>query len=241
MKFTVLTLFPEFVASFKNYSIMGKAVEKGLIHLNTVDIRSYARNKHHNVDDYVYGGGPGMVIQAQPVVEAIEKNRGWSGRVIYLSPRGKTLNQQKVEELAREEHLVLLNGHYEGIDERAMAYVDEEISIGDYVLSGGEVASLVLMDAVARYVPGVLGNEGSTEEESHASGLLEHPQYTRPYDFRGYKVPEILLSGNHKLIQEYRRRESLRVTYERRPDLLEEAALSKKERQYLDSLRDQEA
>ncbi|MDD7363363.1 MAG: tRNA (guanosine(37)-N1)-methyltransferase TrmD [Peptoniphilus sp.] len=240
MKFTVLTLFPDFVAHMGEYSVIGKAIERGLVDLECVDIRDYTLDKHRNVDDYSYGGGPGMVLQPQPVVDAILRNRGWSGHVINLSPRGEVLSQKKIESLAKKEHLVLLNGHYEGIDQRVLDhYIDEEISIGDYVLSGGELGSMILIDAVSRLIPGVLSNEDSAKEESHSSGLLEHGHYTRPYDFKGYTVPEVLLSGNHKKIEEHRRHESLEVTYRRRPDLLSSAQLSKSDLAYLKQLKKQ--
>ncbi|VEJ35704.1 tRNA (guanine-N(1)-)-methyltransferase [Aedoeadaptatus ivorii] len=238
MKFTVLSLFPAFVDSMREYSVIGKAIQKGLIDLRCVDIRDYTQDKHNNVDDYSYGGGPGMVMQAQPVVDAIEKNRGWNGHVICLSPRGKVLDQNMLKSLAEKEHIVLVNGHYEGIDQRALDhYVDEEISLGDYVLSGGELASMVLIDGIARLIKGVLSNENSPIEESHSAALLEHGHYTRPANFRGYKVPEVLLSGDHKKIEIYRRRESLKTTYMRRPELLAKAELSKADIRYLRDLK----
>lgn len=240
MKFTVLSLFPDFVAEMGNYSVIGRAIERGLIDLECVDIRDYTLNKHKNVDDYTYGGGPGMVIQPQPVVDAISKNRGWEAHVIHLSPRGEQLTQKKVEALARKEHIVLVNGHYEGIDQRVLDhYIDEEISVGDYVLSGGELGSMIIIDAVSRLIPGVLSNEDSAKEESYSGGILEHDHYTRPYNFRGYKVPDILLSGDHKKIEAYRRRESLKMTYLRRPDLLSTARLSKSDLAYLKALKEQ--
>lgn len=241
MRFTVLTLFPEFVESMKGYSVIGRAVDKGLIRLDCVNIRDYTTDKHNNVDDYSYGGGPGMVLQAQPVADAILKNRGWDGHVIHLSPRGKVLTQSKLEELAKKEHIVLVNGHYEGIDQRVLDhYIDEEISIGDYVLSGGELGSMVLIDGVSRLIAGVLSNEDSAVEESHSQGLLEHGHYTRPYNFRGYCVPDVLMSGNHRKIEEYRRREALKVTYERRPDLLETAELSESDKSFLKALKEKQ-
>lgn len=240
MRFTVLSLFPEFVESMADYSVIGRGIQSGLISLECVNIRDYTLDKHNNVDDYGYGGGPGMVIQPQPVVDAILKNRGWEGHVVHLSPRGKVLTQKKVEELSEKKHIVLVNGHYEGIDQRVLDhYIDEEISIGDYVLSGGELGSMILIDAVSRLVPGVLSNRDSAIEESHSSGLLEHGHYTRPYNFRGYRVPDILLSGNHKKIEDYRRKESLKVTYLRRPDLLGSAELSSSDIDYLRALKKQ--
>lgn len=240
MRFTVLSLFPEFVEAMADYSVIGRGVQSGLISLECVDIRDYTLDKHNNVDDYGYGGGPGMVLQPQPVVDAILKNRGWEGHVIHLSPRGKVLTQEKVEELSKKEHIVLVNGHYEGIDQRVLDhYIDEEISIGDYVLSGGELGSMIVIDAVSRLIPGVLSNQDSAIEESHSSGILEHGHYTRPYNFRGYRVPDILLSGNHKKIEDYRRKESLKVTYLRRPDLLGSAELSSSDIDYLRALKKQ--
>lgn len=237
MKFTVLTLFPEIFKVLENYSILGRALEAELFQLEAIDIRQYSNNKHGKVDDYSYGGGPGMLMKPEPVVEAIEKNKGESGYVICLSARGKVLTQEKLLSLSKLDHLVLVNGHYEGIDERVIDhFVDEELSIGDYVLSGGEIASLVLIDGVARLLDGVLSNKDSAEEESHTKGLLEYPQYTRPYDFRGYKVPDILLSGNHEEIADYRRKSAIRQTIKKRPDLLEKANLSQEEWDYIDKI-----
>ncbi len=239
MRFTVLSLFPDFVENMKTYSVIGRAVDKGFIRLDCINIRDYTTDKHNNVDDYSYGGGPGMVLKAQPVADAILKNRGWDGYVVHLSPRGAVLTQKKLEALAKKEHIVLVNGHYEGIDQRVLDhYIDEEISVGDYVLSGGEVASMILIDGVSRLIDGVLSNEDSAVEESHSQGLLEHDHYTRPYNFRGYRVPDVLLSGNHRKIEEYRRREALKVTYERRPDLLKSAELSESDKSFLKTLQE---
>lgn len=237
MKFSILTLFPNFFATLEEYSVIGKGMEKNIFTIETVDIRDFAHNRHFKVDDYSYGGGPGMVMQAQPVVEAIESVKTEKSHVIYLSPRGQQLSQKKLLELKSMEHIILLNGHYEGVDERAIEnFVDEEISIGDYVLSGGEIASMVLIDGVSRLLEGVLSNNESTIEESHSNNLLEYPHYTRPSDFRGYKVPEVLLSGDHKKIEEFRRQKSLEITLDRRPDLLKLEDLSEKDKKYINEL-----
>ena len=210
MKISVLTIFPEMYAAL-NSSVIGKALEKELFSVEVHNIRDYSLNKHKKCDDYPFGGGAG-INAVDPGHEAVR---------IYLSPKGETLNQKIVTELAREDHIVLINGSYEGIDERVIELdVDREISIGDYVLTSGDLASLVVINAVARYIPDVLGSEQSTEEESFSAGMLEYPQYTRPQEFMGLRVPEVLLSGNHAEIAEWRRQESLRITAERRPDLL---------------------
>lgn len=219
MKFDVLTLFPEMFEPVKQ-SIIGKAVEKKIIEINLIDIRNFSKDKHKKVDDTPYGGGAGMVIKPDVVYDAYNSIKDKNAKVIYLSPQGKVLNQEKVEELAREEHLILLCGHYEGIDQRVIdEIVDEEISIGNYVLTGGEIPTMVLIDSVSRYVPGVLAND-STNEESFSNGLLEYPQYTRPEIFNGVKVPEILLSGHHENIDKWRKEKSLEITKNKRPELL---------------------
>ncbi len=221
MKISVLTIFPEMYAAL-NSSVIGKALEKELFSVEVHNIRDYSLNKHKKCDDYPFGGGAGMVMTPQPLHDAINAvDPGHEAVRIYLSPKGETLNQKIVTELAREDHIVLINGSYEGIDERVIELdVDREISIGDYVLTSGDLASLVVINAVARYIPDVLGSEQSTEEESFSAGMLEYPQYTRPQEFMGLRVPEVLLSGNHAEIAEWRRQESLRITAERRPDLL---------------------
>ena len=221
MKITILTIFPEMFAPL-HLSMLGRAEKAGLLDIREVDIRSYAKNKHHNTDDAPYGGGAGMVMLAQPIVDAMRDVQGehFAGRRIYLSPRGQTLTQRKVEELAREEELILLCGHYEGVDQRALDLcIDEEISIGDYILTGGELGAMVLVDSVARLVPGVLGCEESAQTESFSSGLLEYPQYTRPREFEGMTVPEPLLNGNHAHIQDWQLSESLYITLRRRPEM----------------------
>jgi len=237
------------IESAINVSITGRAIEKGLISVNTVNIRDFANNKHNRVDDYPYGGGAGMVIQAEPVYKAYEylvnriklsksdKENFKKPRLIYLTPQGRIFNQKTAAELAREEDLILLCGHYEGIDERVLEMiVTDNISIGDYVLTGGELPALVLIDAISRLVPGVLNNDLSAEFETFKDNLLEYPQYTRPEVFMGRKVPDVLLSGHHAKIEAYRRKQSILRTYERRPDLLDKANLTEEEREFLTRL-----
>ncbi len=219
MKFDVLTLFPEMFAPIKQ-SILGRATQKNLIDINLVNIRDFSENKHKKVDDTPYGGGAGMVMMPDVVYRAYKSLNSKDAKVIYMSPQGKTLNQKKVVDLSKEKHLVILCGHYEGIDERVVKkIVDEEISIGDYVLTGGELPAMVLIDSVSRYIEGVL-NKDSTSEESFSNGLLEYPQYTRPEIFEGMKVPEILLSGHHENIDKWRKEKSIEITKKKRPDLL---------------------
>ena len=220
MKFTIMTLFPEMFEPVKQ-SIIGKAIEKNLVEINLINIRDFSLDKHKKVDDTPYGGGAGMVMMPDVVYRAYLsiKDRE-NAKVIYLSPKGKTLNQKKVENLSKEEHVILLCGHYEGIDQRVLdEIVDEEISIGDYVLTGGEIPAMVLIDSVSRYIEGVLKDE-SIQEESFSNGLLEYPQYTRPVVFLEKKVPEVLLSGHHENIKKWREEQSLKVTKQNRPDLL---------------------
>ena len=239
MKITILTIFPEMFESVLNSSILGRAREQGLVEVECVDIRPFSDRKHKNTDDYPFGGGAGMVMLAQPIMDAMKHVTGenFSGRRIYMGPRGTTLTTAKARELAKEEHLVLLCGHYEGVDQRALdSCIDEEISIGDYILTGGELAAMVLTDAVSRFIPGVLGSGESAEEESFSDGLLEYPQYTRPRELEGMEVPEVLLSGDHAKIKAWRRQESLRATKKFRPDLLEKAELTAKEKKLLEEL-----
>lgn len=218
MNFDVLTLFPEMFEAL-NSSIIGRAKEKELININLINIRDFSKDKHKKVDDTPYGGGAGMVMKADVVYDAYKSIKDKKAKVIYMSPQGKKLNQQKVEELAKEDNLIILCGHYEGIDQRVIdKIVDEEISIGDYVLTGGEIPAMVLIDAVARYNSGVIAEE-SIKEESFTNGLLEYPQYTRPEIFEGVKVPEVLLSGHHENIEKWRKEESIRITNLKRPDL----------------------
>ncbi len=219
MKFDVLTLFPEMFEPLKQ-SIIGKAIEKKLIELNLVNIRDFSKDKHKKVDDTPYGGGAGMVMRPDVVYEAYQSVKQDQAKVIYMSPQGKKLNQQIVENLSKESHLIILCGHYEGIDQRVLdEIVEEEISIGDYVLTGGEIPAMVLIDSVSRYVEGVI-KQDSIQEESFSNGLLEYPQYTRPEIFQGKAVPEILLSGHHENIEKWRKERSLEITKKKRPDLL---------------------
>ncbi|PKM96100.1 MAG: tRNA (guanosine(37)-N1)-methyltransferase TrmD [Firmicutes bacterium HGW-Firmicutes-1] len=230
MNYHVLTLFPEMIEQGLSASILGKAQEKNIINLNTINIRDYADNKHKQVDDYPYGGGAGMVMQPQPIIaayESIVSKLVDKPRLIYLTPQGKTFDQSMAIEFSKEKELVFLCGHYEGVDERVIeSIVTDEISIGDYVLTGGELAVMVIIDAISRLIPGVLKNDQSAETESFHEGLLEYPQYTRPAEYDGLKVPEVLLSGHHENIDKWRREQSLLRTAEKRPDLLEKAILS---------------
>ncbi|MBR3298224.1 MAG: tRNA (guanosine(37)-N1)-methyltransferase TrmD [Clostridia bacterium] len=237
MRIDILTIFPEMFGETIHSSILGRAEENGILEFHAHNIRDYSANKHHNTDDYPYGGGAGMVMLAQPIfdcVEAVTAQSAIKPRCIYMGPRGKRLTTALARELACEERLLILAGHYEGIDERVMTLMDDEISIGDYVLTGGELPAMVLIDCLSRFIPGVLGSDESAEEESFSgSGLLEYPQYTRPASFRGLDVPEVLLNGNHAEIQKWRRRKALLTTAENRPDLLMTASLSEKDIEYL--------
>ena len=236
MKFDILTLFPEMFEPVKQ-SVIGKAVEKDLIEINLINMRDFSKDKHKKVDDTVYGGGAGMLIRPDVVYDSFKSVESEKAKVIYLSPKGKVLSQEKVVELSKEKHLILLCGHYEGIDQRVLdTIVDEEISIGDYVLTGGEIPAMVLVDAVSRYVTGVITDE-STSEESFSEGLLEYPQYTRPEEFLGMKVPDVLKSGHHLNIEKWRRKESLKETFLKRPELLENIKLTEEERDYIESLK----
>ena len=234
MKISILTLFPEMFCNVLDTSILGRARAQGLLEVNLTDIRAFSSRKHKNADDYPFGGGAGMVIEAAPVYECwqdIVRGKEKKPRVVYMTPKGRTFSQQIARELAQEEELILLCGHYEGIDQRALdMIVTDEISIGDYVLTGGELPALVVMDAVSRMVEGVLGNSTSAEDESFSGMYLEYPQYTRPRVFEGLEVPEVLLSGNHAAIEEWRLKESMKITLERRPDLLDPERMSAKER-----------
>lgn len=238
MDYYVMTFFPEMIETCLSTSITGRAADKGIIGFHAVNIRDYATNKHGHVDDYPYGGGAGMVMQAEPIhlaCEDIKKNIGKSPRVIYLTPQGRVFNQSIAKELAKEEELIFLCGHYEGIDERVIEMdVTDCISIGDYVLTGGELAALVVIDAVSRMVPGVLSNSESKTDESFEGNLLEYPQYTRPEEYEGRKVPGILLSGHHVNVEKWRREQSLLRTAKYRPDLLKGANLTKKDKEFLE-------
>jgi tRNA (guanine37-N1)-methyltransferase len=244
VRIDILTLFPEVFRGPFEASIIGRAVEAGLVQVFVHNIRDYAEGRHKAVDDYPYGGGPGMVMKVDPVFRAVESVAAQApqrGRVVLLTPQGRLLSQSVAEELAGEERIVLVCGHYEGVDERVREHVvDDEVSIGDYVLSGGEFPALVVVDAVVRRLPGALGSEVSLEEESHAGGLLEYPQYTRPAEFRGWPVPEVLLSGHHAEVARWRRRQSLLRTARRRPDLLARAGLADEERRWLEELLSEE-
>ena len=225
MNYHVMTLFPELIESAMNHSIMGRALNNGIITLDTVNFREFAQNKTKHVDDYIYGGGSGMLIQAEPVwlcYQDLIKKIGHKPRVLYMSPRGKTFDQAMANELAKEEDIIFLCGHYEGIDERAIELIDPEyVSIGDFVLTGGELPSVLMMDAITRQISGVLGSDDSALDESFYNGLLEYPQYTRPPVYERLEVPEVLMSGNHKLIAEWRKEKALEITKKNRPDMYE--------------------
>ena len=242
MKIKILTTFPEMFDSVFSASILGRARDQGLLDISLVDIRPFSDRKHKNTDDYPFGGGAGMVMLAQPIRDAMTAAMGedFHGRRIYMGPRGETLTTEKARALAREEELILLCGHYEGVDQRALdTCVDEEISIGDYILTGGELAAMVLVDCVARFIPGVLGSAESPEEESFSAGLLEYPQYTRPREWNGMAVPDVLVNGDHAKIRDWRRRESLKATLRFRPDLLESADLTPADQKILKELREE--
>ncbi|WP_334073009.1 MULTISPECIES: tRNA (guanosine(37)-N1)-methyltransferase TrmD [Paenibacillus] len=244
MRMDVLTLFPEMFEGVFHSSILGKAREKGIVKLHAVNFREYAGNKHGSVDDTPYGGGGGMVLKPEPIFHAVEdllerrreagEEAGRPPRIVLMCPQGESFTQRKAEELAAEDHLIFICGHYEGYDERIREHlVTDELSIGDYVLTGGELPAMVIIDSVTRLLPGVLGNEMSAVTDSFSTGMLEYPHYTRPVEFRGWKVPDILLSGHHANVADWRRKEALRRTWQRRPDLLENLHLSAKDRQWL--------
>jgi len=238
MKIQILTLFPEMFTGVFGSSIIKKAQEKNIVDIDIINFRDFSTNKHKTVDDYPYGGGNGMVLKPEPIFSAVESIVGYQdSRIIMLSPQGQTFTQKKAEELSNEQQLIFICGHYEGFDERIREHlVTEELSIGDFVLTGGELAAMVVVDSLVRLLPGVLGNEASAETDSFTSDLLEYPQYTRPESFRGWQVPEVLISGHHKNIVEWRRKESLKRTHNRRPDLLKKAKLDIKDQQFLDTL-----
>ena len=241
-QFFVLTLFPEMIQQTLSHSIMGRAQKEGHISVEAINIRDYTLNKQKHVDDYPYGGGAGMVMQAQPIYDAYQSiaEKAQGARVVYMTPQGRPFTQRIAEELSKEENLVFLCGHYEGIDERIIEeIVTDEISLGDFVLTGGELAAITIIDAVSRLVPGVLGKEDSFADESFSDGLREYPQYTRPPVFHGKEVPEILLSGHHANIAKWRREQSLIRTVKKRPDLLETAELTAKERQFVERLQEE--
>ena len=242
MRIDILTTFTEMFPSVLGASILGRAAQKGILEFNLCDIRQYSENKHHNTDDYPFGGGAGMVMLAQPIYSCLDAvDPEHKARRILLSPRGRTLSPEVARELAKEEHLLFLCGHYEGVDERVLdALVDEQISIGDYVLTGGEIPAMALIDCVSRMIPGVLADEVCFTEESHFSGLLEYPQYTRPAEWEGRSVPPILLSGHHANIARWRRQMSLMRTRQLRPDMLENAELTAEDRAFLRSLDEEQ-
>lgn len=242
MHFDILTLFPEMLTGFLNHSILKRAQEKESFTYDLINFRDFTEDKHKKVDDYPYGGGAGMVLTPQPIFDAVadvkKRRNSRNPRVILMCPQGETYNQKKAEQLVKEDHLIIICGHYEGYDERIREYlVTDEISVGDYVLTSGELGALIIVDSVVRLLPQALGNIQSAQEDSFTTGLLEHPHYTRPQNFRGMKVPEVLLSGNHAEIAKWRKYESLKRTFERRPDLLHDIELSDQEKQYIDKLK----
>lgn len=245
MRIDVLTLFPRMFEGPMGESIIGKAQDKALLEINVSNFRDYANNKHKTVDDYPYGGGAGMLLKVQPIydnLKAIEaKTPTVKKRVILLDPAGKKFDQSVAEEFSKEDHLIFICGHYEGYDERIRSLVTDEISLGDYVLTGGELGAMVMIDATVRLLPDVLGNETSAQTDSHSTGLLEHPQYTRPAEFEKMKVPEVLMNGNHKLIASWQLKESLRRTYLRRPDMLAKFPLTKEMEKLLAEIKQEEA
>lgn len=237
MKIDVVTLFPEMFDGPLGHSIVSRAIDKGLVEVNRVNFRQFGKGKHQVVDDTPYGGGAGMLLKPDPLFEAMEsietREPETKKRVILMDPAGKPFNQAMAEDFSKEEHLVFLCGHYEGYDERIRSLVTDEVSLGDYVLTGGELAAMVMIDASVRLLPSALGNASSAETDSHSSGLLEHPHYTRPAEYKGMKVPDVLMSGNHAKIDEWRHRESLKRTFFRRPDMLEKRELTQQEKQWI--------
>lgn len=240
MKISVLTIFPEMLKPMIESSILGRAIKKGILEIEVINIRDFSESKHKNTDDYPFGGGVGMLMMPQPIFSAFESIKTKDSVSIYMSPQGETFSPEIAKELSTNKHLIILCGHYEGVDQRVIDnLIDREISIGDYVLTGGELAALVVIDATARFIDGVLGSVDSAYEDSFSDGLLEAPQYTRPAEYKGYKVPDVLLSGNHKLISEWQREMQLKVTLEKRPDLIEKAELTKEDVKFLEKLKNQ--
>jgi len=239
MKIDVLTLFPEMLEGPLSHSMTKRAIDKEIVDIDLINFRKFGIGKHDQVDDTPYGGGAGMLLKPEPIFEAMdevkEKNPDTKKRVILMDPAGRQFDQEMAQEFSEEDHLIFICGHYEGYDERIRSLVTDEVSLGDYVLTGGELASLVIMDASIRLIPGVLGNKQSAVEDSHSTGLLEHPHYTRPSSYRGMDVPQVLMNGNHKLIDEWRHKESLKRTAQRRPDMLENRELTEQEKKWLDS------
>ena len=245
MKIDILSLFPDFIESFFNQSIIKRAIESGYVEMEVTDPRTFSKNKHRHVDDTIYGGGAGMLMQCEPLFDAVASvlpTKTEKDRVIFLSPTGQPFTQDKAKQLHRDyNHLVLICGHYEGVDHRVEKYLaDELISIGDYVLTGGELGAMVIADAVSRMIPGVLGDSSSATTDSFYEPILEYPQYTKPYDFRGMKVPEVLISGHHANIAKWRRKESLRRTMQERPDLMKKLILSKEDKKMIKEILDEE-
>ncbi|MGX6970186.1 tRNA (guanosine(37)-N1)-methyltransferase TrmD [Vagococcus bubulae] len=243
MRIDVLTLFPKMFEGPLTESILGKAITKELLEVHVRNFREFSTNKHQQVDDYPYGGGAGMLLKVQPIHDAltfIEEDAQTKPRVILLDPAGKRFNQEMAEEFSKEDHLVFICGHYEGYDERIRSLVTDEVSLGDYVLTGGELGAMVMIDATVRLLPEVLGNDESAKTDSHSTGLLEHPQYTRPANYEGMEVPHVLTNGNHKLIEEWQLKESLRRTYLRRPDMLESIELTKEMERLLEEVKKEE-
>ena len=242
IKFDVLTLFPEMFEAVLGGSITGRARNAGLLEMNFINIRDFSKDKHRNTDDYPYSGGGGMLMTPQPIYDAymsVADGKTEKPHTVFLSPQGKVFDQKKAVELSKKDHIVFLCGHYEGVDQRVLdMIVDEEISIGDFVLTGGEIPAMAVIDSVSRMVPGVLANEGSYTNESHFSGLLEHPQYTHPQEFMGIKIPEILVSGHHKNIEKWKREQALLVTFKKRPDMLEKAELTDSDRAFLEQIKE---
>lgn len=244
MQIDILTIFPEMFESPFNYSMLKRAVDGDYVSIQPIDFRNYGVGKQRMVDDTPYGGGAGMLLKPEPIFEAIdkikEKNPETKKRIILMDPAGKPFDQALAEDFSKEEHLVFICGHYEGYDERIRTLVTDEVSLGDYVLTGGELAAMVMVDATVRLLPGVVGNKSSIEEDSHSTGLLEHPHYTRPANYRGLEVPQVLRNGNHALIEKWRHKESLRRTYERRPDLLRKMKPTKQEKEWLEEFENEE-
>ena len=240
MKISVLTIFPEMLCPMLESSILGRAVKNGILEIELINIRDFSDNKHHNTDDYPFGGGVGMLMMPQPIFSAFDSVKTKESLSIYLSPQGEIFSSQTAKELAKEKHIILLCGHYEGVDQRVIeCLIDREISIGDYVLTGGELAALVIIDATARFIDGVLGSTDSAYEDSFSDGLLEAPQYTRPAEFMGIRVPEVLLNGNHAHIAAWQREMQLRVTLKKRPDLLKKSYLSAEDQKILEKIKNE--
>lgn len=241
MRIDIMTLFPDMCLAYLNSSVIGRARSAGIVRIECTDIRDYTTDKHRRVDDSPYGGGMGMIMQAQPIFDCYQdicKNAGTKPHLIYLTPQGKTLTQERVKALAKLDHLALLCGHYEGVDERVIEELQpEEISVGDYVLTGGELPALIVADAVSRMIPGVLSSDECFTDESHYSSLLEYPQYTRPFEWRGRQVPDVLITGHHANVEKWRREQALKRTADRRPDMLEKAQLSENDMKFLSDLK----